>query len=234
MVKIDQAFEVRLKIGKENFEVLVDFDKLNEFKKDPEKIDVYDVLADFKIFKDQKKGEIASEKQLEEIFPNKEEKDIIKEILLKGEAQIPTSYLNKLREEKKRQVINYITENAINPATKTKYTPSMIETEVNRSKYNFDPNKDYIFQAEEVLKLIKKQIPIRMDKVLLLLEIPGEFAGNFYGPFRKFGEIKKEYYDSNGNLRIHIEIIEGNLDKVIDFVKDKTKNSAGYHVNRND
>ena len=60
MVNIDDAFEVRYKKEKEQFEVLVDFDKLNEFKKD-NTISVYDVLADTKIFKDQRKGELASE-----------------------------------------------------------------------------------------------------------------------------------------------------------------------------
>jgi ribosome maturation protein SDO1 len=234
MVKVDEAFEVRFKVGKENFEVLVDFDKLNEFKKNPNNFDVYDVLADYKIYKDEKKGLVASEKHLKEIFPGKSEEEIIKEILLKGECQIPTSYLNKLRTQKKEQVINYISQNAINPTTKTKYTESMIKTEIEKTKYSFDPFKDSIYQAEEVLKLLKKQIPIRMDKVILILEIPGEFAGNFYGPFRKFGTIKKEFYDSKGNLRIHIEVMESALDKVIDFVKEKTNNSAAYYVERNE
>jgi len=57
--------------------------------------------------------------------------------LLKGECQIPTAYLNKLRDEKKLQVVNYIVENALNPTNKTKYTPTMIEGEINKVKYKF-------------------------------------------------------------------------------------------------
>ena len=100
MVNVDDAFEMRYKFAGEEFQVLVDFDKLNEFKaqqgKSEQSIQISDVLADDKIFKDQKKGEVA------------------------------TAYLNKLRVDKKNQIISYIAEQSFNPQTKTKYTSSMI------------------------------------------------------------------------------------------------------------
>lgn len=233
MAKVDEAFEVRYKKGKENFEVLVDFDSLAEFRKKPDETSVYDVLADYKIFKDQKKGDIASENLLKEVFGSKSEEDILKEILINGECQIPTAFLNKLRDEKKVQVINYIAENAINPATKSKYTTSMIESSINKIRYNFDPHKDYVFQAEEVLKLLRKEMPISLDKIILEIVVPSQYAGSFYGPFRKFGKITKEYYDNEGNLRMHIEIMESLQDRVIDFIKKNSNNESEYHI-RND
>ena len=148
MVNVDESFEVKFKSGKDEFQVLVDFDKLTEFKKKPSEISVYDVLADSKIFKDQRKGEIASEHHLKSAFGAKSEEEVLKEILLKGECQIPTSYLNKMREEKKRQVINYIAENAMNPSTRGKYTISMIESEINKIRYNYNFEQDYAPQAE--------------------------------------------------------------------------------------
>ncbi len=229
MVNVNESFEVRYKYAGENFQVLVDFEKLNEFKKNPDKVQINEVLADLKIFKNQKKGEIASENLLNEIFKNKNKEEIIKEILLKGECQIPTSYLNKLREEKKKQVINYIAENAINPQTKSKYTFSMIESEVNKLKFNFDPNKDFIIQSEEIIKLLKKRMPISLDKIILKIKIPGEYCGAFYGPFRKYGKIIKEYFDEESNLHIHIEIMESIQDTVINYIKNNSNNSAEYH-----
>lgn len=55
MVNVDDAFEMRYKRNGENFEVLVDFDMLKKFQKSSNEFSVYDVLADIKIFKDQKK-----------------------------------------------------------------------------------------------------------------------------------------------------------------------------------
>ena len=230
MANIDESFEVRYKKAKEMFQVLVDFERLEDFKKRPEEINVYDVLSDTKIFKDQKRGELASQNTLNEIFNNLSEEEILKEILIKGECQIPTSYLNKKREEKKRQVISYICENAINPASKMKYTPTMLESEVNKIKYNFNPNTGFEKQAEEMIKLLKKIIPISVDKVLMKIEVPAQYAGAFYGPFRQFGKIEKEYYDNSGNLRIHLEITQSQTDKVINYIKQKSNNEASYHT----
>ena len=232
MVNVDESFEVKFKSGKDEFQVLVDFDKLNEFKKKPTEISVYDVLADQKIFKDQRKGEIASEHHLKSAFGAKSEEEVLKEILLKGECQIPTSYLNKMREEKKRQVINYIAENAINPATKGRYTISMIESEINKIRYNYNFEQDYVPQAEEVLKLLKKAMPISIERIVLEICVPARYCGNFYGPFKKFGSIKKEYYDNEGSLRLHIEITESQQDRVIDYIKKNSNNEASYHVSK--
>lgn len=229
MVKVDEAFEVKYKKGGESFEVLVDFDKLKEFRKEQSEMNVYDVLADYKIFKDQKKGEVASENVLRKVFPEQSEEEILKEIVLKGECQIPTKYWNELRDEKRSQVINYISESAVNPVTKTKYTPSMIESAVSKVKYNFSPQKSYYEQSQDVLKLLKLQMPISIEKVTLEICVPPQYVGSFYGSFRKFGDIKKEFYDKSANLNIRIEITEAQKDKVIDFVKKYTNNEGSYY-----
>jgi ribosome maturation protein SDO1 len=150
--------------------------------------------------------------------------------LLEGETQIPTSYLNKLRDQKRERVINYIAEAAMNPATKTKYTTSMIESAVGRIRYNFDPYKHADTQAEEVLKLLRAQMPIAIERVRLQMKIPAQHSGAFYGAFRSYGEIKKEFYDSSGCLNMEIEITEAQKDRVIDYIKRKTNNEAEYRV----
>lgn len=232
MVKVDEAFEVKYKKAGENFEVLVDFDKLNEYKKKPTEISVYEVLADVKIFKDQKKGDIASENLLNKVFPSKSEEQIIQEILLKGDCQIPTSYLNKLREEKKVHITNYIAENALNPKTKGKYTYTMIEKEIQKLRYNYDYSKSIETQAEEVLTLLKKVMPISITEVTIILEIPARYSGAFHGGIRKFGKITKEYYDNTGNLHLHIKTTESTSDKIIEFTKRNSNNEASYHIER--
>ena len=233
MVSVDKAFEVRYKFAGEQFEVLVDFDKLQQFKKEQDKeektVELQDVLADDKIFKDQKKGELAKEELLKKAFGDKSEEEILKEILLKGECQIPTAYLNELRTKKKEQIINYIAEEAFNPQTKTRYTPSMIESGFDKIKFNIDPLKDYLYQAQEVIKLLKVQMPISMNRLLLLIKVPGMHCGNFYGEFRKMGQVKKEYFDDHGDMHIHFEISEASLDRVEQFIKEKSNSEAEYH-----
>jgi ribosome maturation protein SDO1 len=230
MVNVDEAFQVRYKHAGENFEVLVDFNKLNEFKSKPLEVPISDVLADDKIFRDQKKGDLASDTHLNSIFPNKSHEEIITEILIKGECQIPTAYLNELRETKKKQIINYIAENAMNPQTKSKYTSSMIDSEINKLNYNFHPDVDYMKQADEVLTILKKVMPIAIVKSILKLKVSPSHCSNFYGPFRKYGQISKEFYDDQGYLHIHMEINESISDEVINYIKNNSNNEAEYFI----
>jgi len=51
MVNVDDAFRVKYKVEKDEFQVLVDFDKLKEFIAKPDEVSVYDVLADVKILR---------------------------------------------------------------------------------------------------------------------------------------------------------------------------------------
>ncbi|MFW5704826.1 MAG: ribosome assembly factor SBDS [Nanoarchaeota archaeon] len=231
MVNVNEAFEVRLRVAGNIFEVLVDFDKYREFMKKPDEVDIYDVLADRKIYADQKRGEVASENLIKNIFEKKSEDEILKEILLKGECQIPTSYLNQLRQEKKQQVINYIVENATNPGMgNAKFTSSMIESEVSKIKHNFDIHQSAESQAKEVIEKLKKNMPITISKTVLEIVIPPSFVGSFYGSFRNMGRIMVEKYDRNGNLCLRMEVTSSKVDDVIDFVKKKSAGSAEYHI----
>lgn len=232
MVNVNESFEVRYKAGKEEFQVLVDFKKLQEFKKNPTQVSVYDVLTDMKVFSNQKKGELASTNRLKAIFDKKSDEEMYKEILTKGECQIPTSYTNGLREEKKKQVINYIVENAINPQMKTRFTPSMIETQVNKIKYSYNPELGHEKQAEEVINHLKKVMPITIEITILEINVPAKFAKALAPKLRAYGHITKEYYDNEGNLRVHLEVIGAGLDKVIIFLKKSTNGEAAYHTQK--
>jgi ribosome maturation protein SDO1 len=234
MVNVDEAFEVRYKKAKENFEVLVDFDKLNLYIKDQErgenKINVFDVVADEKIFKDQKKGKVASETDLKAHFNTDKQEEILREILLKGECQIPTAYKNKLREQVKRQIITYISENATNPQTRGKYANTMIESEIGKIRFNYEINKDFMPQAAEMLKLLKKVMPIAISKSKIQMRIPGTHCGNFYGQFRQLGKTTNEKFDEHGSLCLEMEVSDSVIDRVIDEVKRKSNNEAEYVV----
>ena len=233
MVKVNEAFEIRYKKAGEEVQTLVDFDELQKYREKPEETSIDDVVVDRKIYIDQKKGEIAPESTLEKIFNTQDEDTILKEILINGECQIPTAYLNKLRENKKEQIINYIAENSVNPQTKTKYTYTMIENAFSDIKYQIDPFKSPITQAEEVLKKLKTKLPISMDTTVIIAKIPGTYCGKFYGKFRNFGKIKKEFYDEQGNLHLHIEISESLIDTVTSYIKENTNGEGEYYTSNN-
>ena len=88
------------------FEVLVDCDKAIEFKSG--NVELEDALASDKVYKDAKKGERAPEKEMYKLFDTEDNKEIIALILKKGEIQLTVEHKNRLREEKRKKIINLI------------------------------------------------------------------------------------------------------------------------------
>ena len=125
MVSVEQAVIARLKTHGANFEILVDCDKAIAFKGGSG--DIKEVIATPQVFSDSKKGMLASETQLKQIFGTEEPLEVAKQIIAKGEIQLTSEYRQKLREQKKKQIINMIHSNGVDPKTNYPHPPNRIE-----------------------------------------------------------------------------------------------------------
>src|SRR4030042_5902954 len=126
---INKAVIARLKKDGESFEILVDCDKAISFKKG--KGDIRDVVAAEYIYKDSKKGEKASEHEMEKFFESKNFFRVAEIILKQGEIQLTSEYRNKLREENKRKIIELIHMNAVDSKTGLPHPTVRIENAMN-------------------------------------------------------------------------------------------------------
>ena len=238
MAKVDESCIIRYK--KENVEVeaLVEYKALASYlekeEKEREEVSIYDIFADTKIFSDSKKGLVADSDTLEKLFPNKSEEEILKEIAHNGDAQIPTSYLNELREKKRDLIINYLTNQTINPQTKHRYSAAILRDEIDSLKISIQPFRNHIKQAEDVFKELKSKIPIKFDSTFIILQAESQYAGMLIKPVREFGTVEKQFYDDNGNLHMHLKVPTGRVDETIEFLKNKTKGSVSYHLQKDD
>ncbi|MEM4346461.1 MAG: hypothetical protein QXI02_06165, partial [Candidatus Caldarchaeum sp.] len=104
----------RLGRGETTFEILVDPDLALRYKMG-EKIPVSKMLVYEEVFKDWKKGIRASESDLKKAFGGVDVKQIAERIVSEGEVLITADQRRRLIEEKKRQIIDFISRNAIDP-----------------------------------------------------------------------------------------------------------------------
>jgi ribosome maturation protein SDO1 len=229
----NENFIVKYKKEGVVFEILVDFENLEKFKEEKEEIDVYDVVFDTDIYFDIKKAKRADKESIEKAFENIEEKEILSEILKKGDCQIPTQFKNKRREEIKNQIIQYIVDSCINPQTNSKFTNSTILDQIEKISFSINTNMDHIHQAEEVIKKLTSIMPIKISMKNILMTIPSKYSNKFLGEFRKYGKITKELWDNHGDLKLHMEINENNLDRTIEFIKRNSNGEAEYHTENN-
>jgi ribosome maturation protein SDO1 len=192
----------RIKLNGKNFEILVDVDKAIAFKKG-DKISVGEFLEVDSIFYDSKKGEHASESDLQKAFQTSDVEEIAKHIVMKGEVQVPVEYKNKETEGKVKQVIDFIVRNAVNPQDDRPYTFERIETAMKEARVNV-ANKPVEIQIKDIMEKLSLVIPIKIESKKLRLVIPAQYSGHAYGLVNSYKE--SEEWMNNGDLKIIVNV----------------------------
>ena len=196
MIPLDKATVVRLKTHGENFEILVDPDLALEYKEGKE-TDVGELLAANSVFKDAGAADKASDESMLKVFGSIDLKEVVDKILKKGELHLTTEQKKRIFEERKKQIINIIARNAVNPQTKLPHPPERIETAMDEAKFSVDIQKNAKEQVDGAVKAIRPILPIRFENVRIALKIPGEHSGKLYSVLHEFGEVKKDTWQGN-------------------------------------
>lgn len=208
MVNIDKAHTAKLKTHGQHFEIMIDSDKAIAFKAGTI-TDIREVLAVEKIFSDSKKGEEVSPTALKQCFGTDDILEAAKQIVMKGEFSLTAEYKQGLREQKKKQIINMIHRNAVDPTTHAPHPPQRIELAMNEAKVHIDEFEDTIKQMQDIIKKIRPILPIKFEVKEIAVKIPAEHAAKSYGVFNSFGKKLKEDWLNDGSLSVVIEMPGG-------------------------
>ncbi len=192
----------RTKIKGKSYEILVDVEKALQLRQGKQ-VSIENVLAIDKIFYDSKKGLHVSEKDLESAFGTSDIKKIAEKIIKQGEIQIPKEYKDKERENKKKQIVDFLAKYATDPRTNLPHTAERISSAVEEAGINID-NRPIEQQITDTIKKIKKILPIKIKTKKLKLRIPAEHTGKAYGLLSDYKEI--ENWLSNGDLECVINL----------------------------
>ena len=197
MVNVDQATIARLKAQGQNFEILVDCNSALAVREGKE-MDMHDVLAAAQIFSDAHKGLVASEHAMKQIFGTSDVNEVTKQIILKGEIQLTQEYREKLREEKRKQIINIIHRNGVDPKTHLPHPPQRIENAFIEAKFHVDEFMPVQDQVQEALKKLRPILPIKFEVKEIAIKISPDYAPKCYSTVKSFGTILREEWQTNG------------------------------------
>lgn len=211
----------RLKSRGKNFEILVDLDKALEFKKQGGNIS--EVLATNTIVSDTKKGLQVSDSDLEECFGTTDVNTIAEKIIKSGEVQLTAEHRNKERDVKFKQVVEFLTKNAIDPQTGQPHTPSRIEQALGQAGINIE-NKPIEQQIKKIIGKIQEVLPIKIETKKLSIKIPSQHAGQVYGLINEYKE--KEEWLNNGDLKVIVNIPVGMQMEFYDKLNSITHGSS--------
>ncbi|MFQ5836771.1 MAG: ribosome assembly factor SBDS, partial [Candidatus Bathyarchaeia archaeon] len=130
-------------------------------------------------------------------------------ILKKGTLQLTTEQRKQLVEDKRRQIVSFISHQCVDPKTNLPHPPMRIEQAMKQIHFSIDPFRDVEEQAREVIKLLRPIIPLKIEQVSVAIRIPPEYASKAYGTVKGFGVIKREQWQADGSWSATVEMPAG-------------------------
>jgi len=212
----------RLKVGKMDFETMVDMDNAMKLKKGLP-VNIADVIRDNYIYTDLKKGMRAGSAELMNSFNTTELSAIVERIVKKGEVEVTKEFRDEALENRRKQVIDFLSKNGVNAQTGRPYTPDMIENALKQAGAKID-NVPVDKQLGRILEDLKRIIPIKIETKKIKIKIPAQLTGRVYGLIQEYKE--KEDWLSDGSLEVILNIPVGLQSDFYDKLNSITHGSA--------
>jgi ribosome maturation protein SDO1 len=221
----DKYTVARLTKDKEHFEILVKPEKALDYRTG--KIArITEVLVAETIFADANKGTKVSEEQMRKAFETTDPLKIADAILKIGTLQLTTEQRRKMIEDKRKQVIDFISRQAVDPKTNLPHPPLRIENAMEQIRYPIDPHKPMEEQARDIVKLLRPILPLKIEQISLSIHIPAEYSARAYGPIKNFGTIKQEEWRADGSWHGILEMPAGAYASFLNKLGEITKGSG--------
>jgi len=219
----------KLKKGGQNFEVAVDADLAIAFKNGRD-VDLKDIIRSDNIFSDVKKGIFAHENEMKDIFNTTDTNQVATIILKEGEIQLTQEHRNKLREEKRKKIVEIIRKNGIDPKSRLPHPPVRIENAMAEAKVAINEFKSAEEQIEEIIHKLRPVLPISFEKRKIEIKISSEHAGKAYGTVSQFAKPQKEEWKDDGSYVCVVEIPAGLESDLYEKINNMTHGTAQTKV----
>ncbi|MGB9740797.1 MAG: ribosome assembly factor SBDS [Candidatus Bathyarchaeia archaeon] len=215
----------RMTKDNEHFEVLVKPQKALDYRMGRTTA-LSEVLVTETIFSDANKGTKVAEENLRKAFGTTDPLKIAEIILKKGTLQLTTEQRRKMIEEKRKQIIDFISRQCVDPKTNLPHPPLRIENALEQIHYPIDPFKPVEEQAKDIIKQLRVILPLKMEQVSVGVHIPAQYSAKAYGTIKGFGTIKREEWRPDGSWYGVIEMPAGLYAPFLERLGEITKGSG--------
>ncbi|MDC3282144.1 ribosome assembly factor SBDS [Euryarchaeota archaeon] len=220
MVSLDDAVLARLEKGGSRYEILVDPELVDEWKKDHASVSLDDLLATDEIWNDARSGDRPTTDALENVFGSTDLLTCVEKILIDGNIQLTTVQRKNLIAEKRTKIIHQIATTATDPRTKLPHPKTRIELALDEIKFSIDPFLSLERQVQDAIKQLKPVIPLAFITVRLAFKVPGSDYGGVHRLLRE--SIKKEEWLSDGSWVCVVEAPGGMKNELISQVAQRS------------
>jgi len=215
----------RLTRENEHFEILVKPQKALDYR-NGKIAGITEVLAAEMIYSDANKGTKVSEETMKKAFKTIDPLKIADEILKKGTLQLTTDQRRRMVDDKRKQVVDFISHQAVDPKTNLPHPPARIENAMEQIRYPIDPYKPVEEQARDIVKLLRPILPLKIEQVKVAIKIPTQYAARAYGTVKTLGTIKQEEWRGDGSWYGELELPAGSYASLLNKLGDATKGNG--------
>jgi len=218
----DKHSTARITLMGEHFEILVNPDAALNFKLGKTK-SISKVLIADSIFTDASKGLRPSEKNLKEAFGTIDSYKIAEIILRRGQLQLTTEQRRRLIEEKRKQIVAFISKQCVDPRTGFPHPPLRIEQAMKQISLVIDPFKRGEEQAKSVIEELRPILPMKIERIRIAVKIPPEYTPRVSGIVRDFGSVGREEWLSDGSWIVIVEMPAGLHVSFLERIRNVTR-----------
>jgi ribosome maturation protein SDO1 len=215
----------RLSVEGDRFEILVKPEEALNFRMGKQ-VAVTQLLVIEEIYSDANKGTRASTEKLQKAFGTTDVVKIADEILRRGELQLTTDQRRQLVEDKRKQIVAFLTRHCIDPRTGTPHPPLRIEQALSQIRISIDPFKSAEEQAKTIIDGLRPIIPLKMEQMRVAVKIFAEHAAKAYGAVKNYGTITKEEWQRDGSWIGVVEMPAGLYGPFIDRLGKLTQGTV--------
>jgi ribosome maturation protein SDO1 len=220
MVSLDDAVLARLEKGGSRYEILVDPELVDDWKKDHTSVSLDDLLATEEVWNDARSGDRPTTDALESVFGTTDLLTCVEKILQDGNIQLTTVQRKNLIAEKRTKIIHQIATTATDPRTKLPHPKTRIELALDEIKFSIDPFLTVERQVQDAIKKLKPVIPLAFITVRMAFKVPGSDYGGVHRLLRE--SIKKEEWLSDGSWVCVVEAPGGMKNELISQVAQRS------------
>ncbi|MCJ7423843.1 ribosome assembly factor SBDS [Candidatus Bathyarchaeota archaeon] len=219
----------RITKDNEHFEILVKPEKALQYRSG-RLASITEVLVAETIYSDANKGTRASEESIRKCFGTIDSLKVAETILKTGIVQLTTEQRRKMVEDKRRQIIDFIARQSVDPRTNLPHPPLRIENAMEQIHYPIDPFKPIEEQARDIIKLLRPILPLKMEQLSIGVTVPAQYSTKAYGTIKGFGTIKREEWRADGSWYGVLEMPAGLYAPLLEKLGEITKGNGEARI----
>ncbi|MGC8542368.1 MAG: ribosome assembly factor SBDS, partial [Vulcanisaeta sp.] len=182
------------------------------------------------IYKDARKGLRASEESLMRVFKTTDPRKVAEFIVKNGELPLTAEQRRRLIEQKRKQIIDWISRNCIDTRTRTPVPPQRVEAAMQQVDVAIDPFKPVEEQVNAIIKALQRVLPLKVAISVLEVRAPAEHAHKVRSNLSRMGRVIKERFEGDGSLVMQLEVPAGLQDTIIAKVNELTHGTGDVKI----